>query len=181
MVADKEMYSERLRKAREDPTSKESRTLLKHVLRFTASAGKAVPWSGEERAAEITKLYAMWRRYGPSSAFITCSPDDVHQSKAIQLSYRVGKSDASPTSPETLLPVLRGDASEEEVQQFYDASLACEPDATCKFNLDERFLQKYATMNPIATTLVYEQMAEAIFAELIRLVPVYRKRQVLQS
>ena len=118
----------------------------------------------------------MWRRYGPASAFLTCAPDDVHQSKAIQLSYRAGKSDAFPTSPETLLPVLRGEASEEEVQQFYDASLACEPDTTCKFDLDERFLQKLATMNPIATTLVYEQMTEAIFAELVRLAPVYRRK-----
>ena len=26
---------------------------LKHVLRFAGNAGKSVPWSGEERAAEI--------------------------------------------------------------------------------------------------------------------------------
>ena len=82
-----------------------------------------------------------------------------------------------PTSPGTLLPVLRGDASVEGLQQFYGASLACEPDSTCKFNLDERFLQKLATMNPIATTLVYEQMTEAIFAELVRLARVYRREK----
>ena len=80
MVADKEVYSQRLRRAKEDPTSKEPRTLLKHVLRSSASAGKVVPWSGEERAAEITKFYAMWRRFGPASAFLTCAPDNVHQS-----------------------------------------------------------------------------------------------------
>ena len=81
----------------------------------------------------------------------------MHQSKSMQLSYRAGRSDAFPTSPEYFLRVLHGDATEEEVQRFCDASLAA-PDATYKFDLDERFLQKLATMNPVATMPVYEQI-----------------------
>ena len=75
MVADADGYMEKLRRAQEDPTSKEARELLMHVMRFVASAGKAVPWSGEERAAEITKLYAMCRRFGVPSGFLTVAPD----------------------------------------------------------------------------------------------------------
>ena len=80
-------------------------------MRFVASAGKAVPWSGEERAGEITKLYAMCRRFGPPSGFLTVAPDDVHQAKTILLSYRAGRPDAFPSCADHLLPVLRGEAS----------------------------------------------------------------------
>ena len=176
MVADKDAYMKRLIRAKEDPTSQESRALLKQVLRFSAAAGKAVPWSGEERAAEITKLYAMWRRFGPPSAFLTCAPDDVHQSKSIQLSFRAGHSKAFPASPTMLLRILREDAMPEDMEQFMSDSLQAAPDASSKFQLDERFLQKLATMNPVATTLVYEQMTEAIFTELVQLAPVLRRK-----
>ncbi|CAK0867394.1 unnamed protein product [Prorocentrum cordatum] len=244
-------YVERARAAEEDPTSKGARDLLKQVMRFTATAGKVVPWSGEDRAGEITKLYAMWRRFGPASAFLTCAPDGVHQPKvrglratwppvaaslrrgqrgpssrssgdapgrglaaasprsgrsgrrlpsaeitcepgarspaqkplckAIQLSYRAGRADAFPTCPATLLPVLHGDASEEAVQRFCEDSLACAPDASHKLALDGSFLQTLATMNPVATTLVHEQMAESIFAELVGLPPNHRKKKTVDA
>ncbi|CAK0798449.1 unnamed protein product [Prorocentrum cordatum] len=251
MMADKDACMERARAAKEDPTSKGARDLLKEVMRFTATAGKVAPWSGEERAGEITKLYAMWRRFGPASAFLTCAPDDVHQPearglratwppvaaslrreqrgpslrssgdaqarglaaasprsgrsgrrlpsaeitrepgarslaqkplcKAIQLSYRAGRADAFPTCPATLLPVLHGHASEEAVQRFCENSLACAPDASHKFALDESFLQALATMNPVATTLVHEQMAESIFTELAGLPPNHRGKKTVDA
>eukprot|EP00959_Pyramimonas_sp_CCMP1952_P123865 2589541-Pyramimonas_sp.AAC.1 len=40
MMADKDAYMERVRAAKEDPTSKGARDLLKQVMRFTATAGK---------------------------------------------------------------------------------------------------------------------------------------------
>ena len=86
MMDNKDAYIEKLKTAKENPTSKEARELLKHVMRFTAAAGRIIPWSGEERASEITKLYALWRRFGPPSAFLTAAPDDVHQLKSIRLS-----------------------------------------------------------------------------------------------
>ena len=39
------------------------------------------------------------------------------------------------------------------------------------FSLDEMFLQKLAIMNPVATTLVYEEMVAAIFTSLVGLPP----------
>ena len=65
MVANEEDFLKRLDAAKDDPLSKESRELLKHVSRFVVSSGKAIPWSAEERAGEITRLYAMWRRFAP--------------------------------------------------------------------------------------------------------------------
>ena len=56
MVANEEDFLKRLDAAKDDPLSKESRKLLKHVSRFVVSSGKAIPWSAEERAGEITRL-----------------------------------------------------------------------------------------------------------------------------
>ena len=85
MVANEEDFLKRLDAAKDDPLSKESRELLKHVSRFVVSSGKAIPWSAEERAGEITRLYAMWRRFAPPSAYITAAPDDVHQLSLIHI------------------------------------------------------------------------------------------------
>ena len=90
---------------------------------------KVVPWSGEERAGEITKMYAMSRRFGIPSGFLTVAPDDVHQVKSIRLSYRAGRPDAFPSCADTLLPVLRGEASPVEYEAFCIESLAAAPDA----------------------------------------------------
>ncbi|CAK0807187.1 unnamed protein product [Prorocentrum cordatum] len=154
MMADKDAHLERLRVAKEDPASKSARDLLKQVLRFTASAGKGVIGGGVD---------------GGVSVDAPC--------KAIQLSYRAGKADVFPSSPDALLPVLRGEAPEDAVQRLCEESLACSPDATYKFDLDEAFLQTLATMNPVATTLVYEQMSEAIFTELVALPPNHRRKK----
>ena len=176
MVSDADEYMEKLRLAKEDPTSKEARELLKHVMRFVGSAGKQVPWSGEERAAEITKLYAMCRRFGPGSCFLTCAPDDVHQPRSILLSYRAGRPDEFPVSPARLLPVLRGEATAEEVEAFCTETLRAAPDETYEFRLDEPFLQRLATLNPVATTLFYEQLAEAIFTHLVGMPPSHKRK-----
>jgi len=111
IVADADVYMEKLRRAQEDPTSKEARELLMHVMRFVSSARKVVPWSGEERAGEMTKLYTMSRRFGTPSGFLTVAPDDVHQATGIRLSYRAGCPDVFPSCAGMLLPILRGEAS----------------------------------------------------------------------
>ena len=175
MVSNADEYLEKLRVAEEDPTSKEARGLLTHVMRFVASAGKTVPWSGEERASEITKLYAMCRRFGAPSGFLTVAPDDVHQPRMILLSYRAGKPDAFPACADTLLPVVRGQASAEDVGAFCAASLQAAPDQSFQFRLDETFLQRLATMNPVATTLFYKSLVEAIFTELVGMPPSHKR------
>ena len=106
-VAEGDKFISDLDAARQDPTSKEARQLLKRVARFVSSAGKEVSWSGEERAAEITKLYAMWRRFGPASCFLPVAPGDVHQPTCIRLSYRVTSANSFPAVDDGLAKVLR--------------------------------------------------------------------------
>ena len=58
-VADGESFIAPMEAAKADPMCKDSRDLLKSISRFVVSSGKVVPWSAEERAGEITRLYAM--------------------------------------------------------------------------------------------------------------------------
>ena len=133
MVSDRDVYMAHLQRAKENPTSKEVRELLKRVLQYISTTGKAVPWSGEERADEMTKLHAMWRRFGSPSASLNCAPDGVHQPKSMQLGYLAGKSTSWPTPPDGLLRMLRGDAGVDKVHDFCEASVACAADATDRF------------------------------------------------
>ena len=56
---------------------RKARALLKRITPMINLAGKSVKWGGLERKAVITKLYALMRRYGPASCFLTVAPDDV--------------------------------------------------------------------------------------------------------
>ena len=84
MVADKDNFLEQLEAAKKTPTAKTSHDLLKKVLPFLTSCGKAVPWSGEERTSELSKMYALWRCFGVPPCFLTVAPDDVHQPSSIR-------------------------------------------------------------------------------------------------
>ena len=179
MVADSDTFIERLEVAKVDPLSKDSRELLKSVSRFVVSSGKVVPWSAEERAGEITRLYALWRRFGPPSCFLSLAPDDVHQAQCIRLSYRCGASSSFPANDGGLLRVLRGEATLEEIRALNDAIATAAPMEIYKFTLDEACLQWLATRNPIATTLFYEQLTEAVFTELIGVPPSNRRRKAM--
>ena len=68
-VSNTEDFSQQLTTAEANPTSSEARSLFKYISRFVSGAGRVFPWSGDERSSEITKLYAMWRRFGPPSCF----------------------------------------------------------------------------------------------------------------
>ena len=171
MVADEEVFLQRLAAAKNDPLSKESRNLLKDVSRFVISSGRSIPWSAEERASEITRLYAMWRRFGPPSAFLTVAPDDVHQPTVMRLSFRSGSSSTFPAADDGLLSCLQGTGSIDDVRAFQDKVAAAVPGENYAFSLDEQVLQWLATCNPIATTLFYEQLAEATFTAIIGVPP----------
>ena len=67
--------------------------------------------------------------------------------------------------------MLRGGASEEETDAFYRRHLASAEDETYTFGFQEHLLQKIATMNPVVTTLFYEQVADAVFTNLVGLPP----------
>ena len=142
---------------------KPARDLLKSVSRFIVSSYETVPFSAEDRAGEMTRLYGMWRRFGPPSCFLSLAPDDVHQSTCIRLSYGCADPTMWPATEDGLLHVLAGTASEEDVRAFELKAAAHAKTKDCTFSLDERALQCLATANTVATTLVYERLTAAFF------------------
>jgi len=61
--------------------------LLKKVLPFLNISGRQVSWGNVERNAEVTKLMAEHRLYGPGSHFVNLAPDDVHNPSAVRLRH----------------------------------------------------------------------------------------------
>ena len=179
MVADTSAFVTKLEAAQNDPLSKDSRELMKSISRFVVCSGRVVPWSAEERAGEITRLYAMWRRFGPPSCFLSFAPDDVHQATCLRLSYRCGPAGRFPAADDGLLDVLRGVASMEDARKFQEKITASSPMEIYKFTLDETFLQWLATRNPVATTLFFEQLNEAVFTEIVGVPPSHKRRKTV--
>ena len=108
----------------------------------------------------------MWRKFGPPSCFLTVAPDDVHQYKSIQLSYRVNRTRGFPVDPSLLTNVFAKDeASLVELQSQLLPDEYDDIDESFRFELNERFLQRLASANPVATTLVYEELVSAVFSE----------------
>ena len=64
----------------------------------------------------------------------------------------------------------------DDVSIFQEKAAAAAPMEVYQFTLDETFLQWLATRNPVATTLFYEQLTEAVFTELVGVPPSHRRR-----
>ena len=91
LVAD-EGFRALLTRAKADPKGKDARDVIGRVVGFVNLVAAGVPWSGRERAGELTKLMAVHRYAGPASLFYSVAPDPVHNLnvKAIGQSASVG-------------------------------------------------------------------------------------------
>ena len=75
-----------LEHANANPTSRESKELSAYIERHLKPVASAVPWSDEERKAELGKLLALIQRYGPPSFFCTVNPCDMDSSAMLRMS-----------------------------------------------------------------------------------------------
>ena len=243
----------------------QARALLKEMTSFITIAGAHVPWSPHERKAELSKLYALTRRFGPASCFLSVAPDDVHHPTVLRLCYKSVGANEFPSQPAELLDLLRraearpkrravsvlkwaavgterpaagnelrnerlssvlplqvdfskeelavlgvkglrathyvkaGDAYfvpvdertesdrlDDKVNEELDAALenfnqrvrevGALPNEEFEFQLNEALQQKLAALNPVATTLFFEQLSEAIFTHLIGMPPTGKRK-----
>ena len=61
--------------------------LLKKLLPFLSISGRQVPWGSVERNAEVIKLMAEHRWYGPGPHFLNLTPGDMHSPCAVRLCH----------------------------------------------------------------------------------------------
>ena len=76
------------------------------------------------------------------------------------------------------MDVLNGTASQEEVDILKAKMAALEPHESYR-TLEESFLQWLATCNPVATTLFYEQLTNAVFSEIVGVPPSGARRKAV--
>ena len=67
------------------PEGRGAQDLLKKALPFLNISGRQVPWGNAGRNAEVTKLMAEHRRYGPGSHYANLAPGDVQNPSAVRL------------------------------------------------------------------------------------------------
>ena len=75
--------------ARLDAHGRDIKALLKLVMPLLSSTSRSIPWSSGERAGELHGLYAMFKRYGLSSDFITFSQYDPNEPFVIKIGSRI--------------------------------------------------------------------------------------------
>ena len=169
-------FNDLLAHAVRDPKSPEAMKVYRRILPVIQGAGANVKWGSVERAAAITLIYGMMRRYGASSVFFTVAPDDVHHPTSITLSARSLKNSGFPADPDALLRYLREmPAQEGDLRSLADVlGDVCEgvdPATVLKVALLEAAKQRLAALNPVATVTVFHMLAEAVMTQLIGLPP----------
>ena len=80
-----EDFEDLLKDAQADPKGVVLQDLLKKLLPFFNISGWQVPWGNVERNAEVTKLMAEHRWYGPGSHFLNLAPGEVHNPSVVRL------------------------------------------------------------------------------------------------
>jgi len=165
--------------------------LLKKALPFLNISGRQVPWGNAERNAEVTKLMAEHRWYGPGSHFANLAPDDFHNPSVVRLcrpfvgydqaQAQVGDDDG-PTrvrgsgggdgggssgggSDCAFLRNLRGGTPANRVVDDFDMS--------------EAALQKLVAVNPVAATLVFRATFENVVKQIINTHPAWKTNHLI--
>ena len=81
-------FREKLQHASQNPNKPASIALAKRLQTVLRIAGKRVPWSAEERSAELPKILAMFDRYGPPLWFATISPFPPNDPRCMREAHR---------------------------------------------------------------------------------------------
>ena len=142
-------FWETLDAAADDPNSTQAQQLQRRLVPLLTLAGKEKPWGKVERSAMKGKILAVAARHGDPSVFLTISPDDVHQMLSIRLSY--------PSTSNQDFPASASDAVLREHRS---------PRNEIEFSVQ---LQRRASENPVATSVAYDWMINAVFEVLVGL------------
>jgi hypothetical protein len=147
-------FEELLRRAKADPTGEDTRELLRRVLPFLNLSSGRVMCTARERASEVTKMMGASRYNGPASNFWSVAPDDVHDKDVIRFSYPYsGPGEFPAVEPPAFIEALQG----QTVASRHNA----------EFDLREATLQNKASNNPIACTLIFDRVMNAVMYHLL--------------
>jgi len=160
-IVNGEDFLDKLEKARRNSKSAEAREIVSRVLPVANLTSRTVGWSAQERAAEVTKYMAMHRMEGPGQVFYSMAPDDVHNPLCIRLAY--------PYCGPAEFPAVVSDDFSCNLQQRLPAEdgVRVPPGEPGPQHLTESVLQRLASQNPVATTVVFKHLLANVHTNLI--------------
>ena len=174
-------FSDRLDRAIANPSSDDARRLHEQLLPLLALAGKERPWSRLERGAEIAEMLGFAERHGDACIFWTVSPDDVHQVISIRLAFSSKSNTGFPSfasggerersHADDLMEQLRSGSGQVGRARWTvadDGSYVLTTDVALS-SLEEGQLQRLAAENPVATSMLYQELVDKVLEVLIGL------------
>jgi hypothetical protein len=171
-------FADRLQYASDNPKSKEAKAFMREISPLLIVTGREKPWSQIKRRSFTGALLGLSERHGAPSLFLTVSVDDVHQTGTVRLSFPSASNKGFPafagqTDDE------EGGAEEEEEEsgnQCIAAMLAAlrnggefvhSEGGVARFS--EGALQRLAGENPVATSVTYQAILDAVCEVLVGL------------
>ena len=153
-----EEFNQELAVAVKNPSGKEARKIAGKVLPILRASSKS-PFGALESSQAITKIFALTRRFGSGSTFLTVSPDDVKNPTSYRLTYHSTDNKSFPAK-----------VSEDFFEKLQSQSTFITEHNVSVPTSFQHMLKK-ANGNPIATTTEFYNMLNALFEAIVGMPP----------
>ena len=113
-------HQKMFKEAMKDPNGPLAKKVIRKVLPLLNISGGGVSYGAVETNVALAKIFEMTRRYGPASAFLTFSFDDIHNPRAIRAAYNTVDNQSFPAIFEE--DCIHGSSGIEFLQKLKTAS-----------------------------------------------------------
>ena len=151
-------FIDQLRTAVAHPEGATARSVTRRMMPFIKMSSGRVPFSPASRSVAVTKMHALAQRFGPSSCFLTVSPDDVHSPLTIRLSLPTTAVGEFPNVDAGLCEALK---AREDALTYHAGG------RDQQLDLRERALSRLVSDNPVASAHAFQRMMEVLTENLL--------------
>ena len=150
-----EEYYKTLNMAKDDPEGKLANRIIREWSPYFQSSGRHVKWGPLGKHEMISQIYALCRRFGAATAFVTFCPDDKNNPSVLRLAVRSLNNHEFPAKADG---------------RFFEAMQNDTPlvdNVTIPIPLAYRDRASMASRNPVACARMYNRLLDAVFRILI--------------
>ena len=152
-------FQTKIQNAVADPDSKDAKYVVQKLYPMLKTTGKRTPLGPMEMASSTGENYALMRRFGPGSHFITINPDDVNDPLVFRLTFTQNNNNNEfpCVMPSNVLTAIQNG------KPFAMGNVAIPTNWSA--------LARKTTANPVAAAVVYKHLIYSIVRILIGLNP----------
>jgi hypothetical protein len=148
-------YLKDLKTAMEDPEGKLANRIIREWEPYFKSSGKDVKWGPLGKHEMISQIYALCRRFGAATAFVTFCPDDKNNPNVMRFGMRSISNSQFPAKADgRFFEAMKNDT---DLVDGVDIPIP----------LAYRDRVKVASQNPVASARMYCSLLDAIFTTLL--------------